>query len=840
MAVQIVELTSDESKLFRALDRLIQKELEHERQLRRTGDAGNNAGQEIDKALARVARANERDIGKLLADLNRIGPEGQAAAESLKMAFREEGKFGFQNVDEIIQRIQQIDPEAAEAAEKARLEFQRADQQSQFAKTLASLRRLGPEGATIAAGIEKDLMEAETAAAGGMEAVIDKIRELKPEAAESAERIKAELADAARFSEGQFEETLNQLRRMGPVGRQVAAELKQHLVDAGKIAERSISDVIDEIRKIDPAAAEAAAELEAKLSGAANKAEGSWATFGKSTLRQITAVAGAYLGLQEGIQAVNTFLREQEEILERSLESQKTLAQAQQQAAKNLAGLALVERNQLLQQSVPDIAADTGFADLTAITTALGAVASTGESITRNIDNAVRQAARIELLTPEELSETAQTAALVQRQAGLDDVREAISVVETTGTQALVTEVGFLVSSLPRAIGAAVSTVPSQDRQEAVREAAALFAQITQFGNDREGRRAATFQADLTNRLRQFFEQLSDEQVKARSRVEVIDRKIDKGSDTERDRLQRQRLLEFLQQSEGVVDPQTLFGRIQLLQEREALGRQFVGERGFGEKQFQVALSELLQTGSRMTRAMQDSFKIIRADVEFFEREAEDLARSTPQLALSTAGQRAAAATAAARGFDIEGAALAQVRQITSGALEGSALPGIDGFLTRTLEDTGISIGRLEGGTAIEEAVSGIARLQDRLALVEEGGVTVAEQPRVQILEGAISAIEQLIRDVLLSGEAQRTGIDEAASLARRESRAIEFQQGFLDDRAAFDSFERNQATLERIADLLQQNLEANEQSATANQSTSRNTRQRPADLDAIQSASRP
>ena len=117
MATQIVEVSGDERKLLQALDRMIQKERDAERALGAMGDAGASAGAGIEDALARIARANEKDMGKFLADLGRVGPEGKAAADALKTSFRADGKFGNAGVDKIIADIRKIDPEAADAAE---------------------------------------------------------------------------------------------------------------------------------------------------------------------------------------------------------------------------------------------------------------------------------------------------------------------------------------------------------------------------------------------------------------------------------------------------------------------------------------------------------------------------------------------------------------------------------------------------------------------------------------------------------------------------------------------------------------------------------------------------
>lgn len=168
------------------------------------------------------------------------------------------------------------------------------------------------------------------------------------------------------------------LRAMGPVGRQVAEELKQQLVAAGKLSEASIDDVVASLRKIDPAAADAAAAIHTRIDSAAKKGESSFARFGKSAIGQITAVAGAYVGVQQALTVVNGYLKEQEQLAKNALDRQLALAKAQQETIKNLAGLNAIQQNELLQDFAPEVARATGFDDLPAITGAIGSVSSVG------------------------------------------------------------------------------------------------------------------------------------------------------------------------------------------------------------------------------------------------------------------------------------------------------------------------------------------------------------------------------------------------------------------------------------------------------------------------------
>lgn len=625
---------------------------------------------------------------------------------------------------------------------------------------LRELKSLGPEGSTAAGALKNHLTDAGKAGHRSIDQVLEQIRLIDPEAAEAAAQAKAAFVDAAQVSELEFSDVLDELRQMGPAGRQAADEIKQQLVASGKIAERSMHDVVAQLEKLDPEAAKAARSIVTNMDDAGKKSTSAFVSFGRSAVAELASVVTAYIGVQEAIQLVTSYMEKQRDILRETKDTQLELAKSQQEAAKNLAGLTIVERNSLLRDAVPDIAAAAGFSDVAEITQALGAVASAGESNPDQIRNAVQQAARIERLTPERLDTTAAASSAVQRQAGLDDIRQAIALVETTGTQARITNPQQLVDSLPKAVGSLVSTVPQQNPEIAAREAAALFAQITQGGNDEQGRSSATFAIDFGTRLDKFFTGLADEQIQARSKIELIDRKIGKGTDTEADRQKKDRLGEFLAASEGLEDPATLFGRLGVLQGNEALQKQFVGE-GFGEKQFQTALKDLLEPTSALAGALKQSFEVIQASSEFFEREAGQLTGATPQLALARAQADLEAANQAKQIANTEGATLQSVRDIVGETL-GQTAPNFIDYATNFA-----GRGGLAGSTAAEEALSGIMELRTRADQLASDGISGDDALNIKLIEDQITNLVDLVRGQTAAGALSPEGVERARRRAQ-------------------------------------------------------------------------
>ena len=654
---------------------------------------------------------------------------------------------------------------------------------------LSDLKTLGPEGQAAAEALKGHLTEAGKAGFRSMDSVLEQLRLIDPTAAEAAEqaaaKIRDELGRAAKYSEGEFAQVLNELRSLGPEGKQAADQLRKHLVDAGEIAEKSMADIVAQLEKVNPAAAQAGAAIIANV----QKGDSMFKSFGTSAVREVTAIAGAYVGVQEAIQIVNDYLTLQRDLIREAGEAQQQLAKAQQDASKNLAALSPQERQSLLSQA-PTIASQSGFSDVNAITDALGTVASTGLNDPTKIAEIVRQTARLERLSPDNLAASAAGAADVQAKTGLSDIREALALVADTGAESLVGDPAKLAANLPKALAAGAATAPTQNSAEAARQSAAIFAAATVVGDDQMGNSSATFSIDLLTRMDKFFENLSEDQVKARSAIELIDRKIEKGKDTEKDRLKKGQLSDFLTASEGIQDPGTIFGRLAILQRSETLASQFQGESGFGEKQFQPFLKGLLDGQSEIAGNVAASFGRIGASAEKFESIAKELENSTPQLTTATFTARQQGLLSGQQAADSEAAALDAIRTAGADTLQKTLPGGLDGFFSNLLDNT--ATGGLSGSTAAEEAVDLINTLLVRANVIRGDGIQTGDQQKLATIDATILNVQEFIRSQAEKGVLDPAGLERA----REQSATLEkyFSRGEARDaqmQTTFSNLER-------------------------------------------------
>lgn len=800
--------------------------------------AAAEVAERIRVELAAADQASQFDAA--LRSLRGLGDIGRATAEAIQRELNtadQQTEF-----DEALASLVALNPAAAEVAERIREEFAAADRQSDFDATLASLRALGGNAAAIADGIRADLQAASVAAAGDMDTILAKLREIDPTVAVSADRVKAELAEAARFSEGRFESTLTRLRSMGPVGRQVATELKTHLVAAGELSERSITDVIEEIRKIDPAAADAAAAIHKNLDDAANKSETSFATFANSAVGQLATVAAGYVGIQQAIGVVNEYLTTQEQLLARSLEKQMSLAQAQQEAAKNFAALTTVQQSELLTQSVPEIAAKAGVGDVVAITNALGGAVSGGATNEQAI-SAVTSAAMLNRLTPEKIAATSSAAVDFGKATGESDARANIALLTSTGTQSRIEDPQKLAQTLAPTLSNAVNTVPGQDRPEATREAAAIFAAFTQATADTQGDSSKTATIQFTSELAKFFGDFEKQQRDARSALVGLQKKIDEGTATESEQFRANQLTEFVAQSKAIADPGTLFGRIEALQQNPAIRDQFFS-REFGEQQFKGAFQALANPESRIAAEARVGKANIEVDSSGFDRLLEATSGLTSQLKIANAVAQAESGVAIQEAFDAGSGALKAVRDITEKALTAAQPSGFIGGLRSRLEVKGvmgfggIQSGGLAGSNAIAEGISAITAMSKRRDALAVGGIDASEELKVQQLDNSIAAITTLLEGEIAGGTFNRRELERGARSSRSAAQGLGDALVAATVEGAAENQQRSRELLERLATAMdKQNELMTQQNQLLNQTAENTTPPKPNPGDTIRAA---
>ncbi|WP_436715069.1 hypothetical protein U8335_20330 [Roseiconus lacunae] len=285
----IVELTPDEEKLLRSFQKT-------QREAEKMGSGVEKVGKQVDSAIR---------------GLKGFGVEGKRAAELLGKGMADAGLRTEKSASQILKSISSLGPEYERVVKSVEGDLDKLRRKDFTRDHLQQLRGLGAAGRDAASKIEASLTGMSNDVNAEMTALLGKIAKLNPEAKGAADTIRRELAEAADYSEGKFGGVLEELRGLGPVGKSVAKELRRELVDAGEIAERSFGDVLTKLKEIDPEIARIANSVHHKLTTATDGSKESidrnvvsMKDFGKTAVTQLTATAGAYVGIQEAISKV--------------------------------------------------------------------------------------------------------------------------------------------------------------------------------------------------------------------------------------------------------------------------------------------------------------------------------------------------------------------------------------------------------------------------------------------------------------------------------------------------------------------------------------------------------
>lgn len=646
------------------------------------------------------------------------------------------------------------------------------------------LRGAGKDGRAVAAGLTEAWAEQGKAGRRSVESLIADLDKLDPASAEAARAIVTNMEMADR--DDAFNKTLRGLRSLGPAGKDAAEKFEMEMAAAGVKVEGSIDDVLAELRKIDPESAKQAKAFFENSKASAEKSESAFGKFGKSAVGQLAAVAGGYIGVGEAVQAVTVFMEEQQRVARDSADLQLTLAESQQEALKNLAGLSPEQRKSLLDDFVPGVAAETAFSDLSQLNVAVGSAVSAGGSVSQS-QSAVRAAAQVTRLTPDAVDDFAAAAIDLARATGSDDARENLGFLLSAGTQSRVVDPAKLARNLAPTVVSATQTVPLQDQQEASRQAAALFGVLSKSATDTEGNSTATATIQLANKLSSFF---------------------------------------------GVQenDPGTLFGRLDAIRNDRSLSDQFF-EKDFGEERFRNAFKALASSGSSLSTEATAAFDGIRVDRGTFESVEQGSRDATFSLQSSFVGEQLESSLNKKLLRNRDKAVLQSNRDDVAQLLGNNRPLTGDGVLAY-IGETGIRSGlRASGGTAAEELPDLIELLQDRIRLIESDGIQSGDAEQIANLrEGGSILQEGLLSRV---GDLAPGSLGDAADRLRSRAQRRRFGSGVS---TAGDSFERlaevfekaDQRQQELIAEMRRSNQLA-ERNAAAAETTATNTATNPA-----------
>ncbi len=430
--------------------------------------------------------------------------------------------------------------------------------------------------------------------------------------------------------------------------------------------------------------------------------------------QSLTNLATSYASVQTALSLYNMHLEQNISLSQKSIEMSQRIAEAQQEALKNMSALTQMEASSIVARRATEIQAVTGFGNRAELIRTIGAGFGTGAR-KEDVLRAVEAAARVTMLTPQNVGIVAEGALDLASATGVKDARKNIGFLLSAGAINRIVDPAQLARTLAPTVRSGIATAPAQDAQEAAKDVAALFGTLAKATTDREGRSTRTFVEQLLPRMREFFAGRAD-------------------------------------------DPGTVLGRIKALQGDEQLRKAFLESR-FGEAKFRLPLEQILTPGSEVAKELDVS----RGQVKFTRDTYKDLLKrlmSTPELVTATAKVRVAAAkelmTTPKEGVT------EVVRELFEAVLEKTGDDAVRDVIERRVFKDVVDAGRVDPITFGRRKFT---RMRQRFeGLVESGEVDRAKgQEWIRIVDMAISQIEQLADSM------EKLNRESAANAARKQ-----------------------------------------------------------------------
>lgn len=520
------------------------------------------------------------------------------------------------------------------------------------------------------------------------------------------------------------------------------------------------------------------------------------------SIGSLKTMAASALTVDVVFQAIGVAQAKFIERMETSVTLVKSLAAAQQEAAKNLAGTPQAAISDVLLNQVPRIAEQATFSDLPKITTALGSVSSiVGE---QNAPSIVEAAANVTRFTKDDLQTTATATADVVKASGLKDGREAMSLLLTSGAVARPEELPKLATGASKSILAGVNASPTQNPIEAAKESAALFAMMSKV--DKNGESAATASIQLVELMRETFKPTRDEELKRAQQIrELLEkqavtqeeslrieharltlqareedikriRPTDKSPKAELARLgveeAKSNLVEVqkdagltpkeseelrrlqVQASYAGKDPGTFQGRLEAVRKDPELMRTV--ESNFkGEAAFRPIMQGLLDANSVHSKELSNAIATVSTDVAKFNDAMQSMI-ATPQQSLALASEKVDTSIAIKQFKNVELQRMGTIDDIVKKALKENQATGIQGvyeaavdFLPQRfgIDMRSVSSMSSDSNQAVDSAIATLKQQQFRLsewATADVSKMAPETQAKIGNLQAIIDTLEQM------------------------------------------------------------------------------------------------
>lgn len=560
------------------------------------------------------------------------------------------------------------------------------------------------------------------------------------QAIKDAERVERESKRAADAMFREHQKLLDQkdlesrkaAQKQEALARETAfAEVKAAL----KAAEQEIAATEKILRAKAKAAEKEAADAEKAADNEANASS--------KRLQGLAAAAASYVSLNTVAGLYKQNLQEQIALQDQSLAKVNEIAAAQSGAVKNLAGLSTVEKARALE-AAKALQAEIGFSDQAKIAEAVGTGYSASGDLGKTM-SAVRAAAQLTRLTPDELPTVASGALDAARGTGIADAAVNLSFLMDAGALARVEDPAQLARTLAPSLSSGVATVPTQNKQEASKEIASIFSELNQFATDTQGDSTRTATVTLLSKLEEFFRDTSEEAIKIQDKIAPLERKLN--APAKRGKKagllpEEQRELDALRTELASIstlkDSGTVLGRIDQIRQDPELKKKFF-ENDFGEAAFKGGFRQLFEDGPLLDKVRQNK-NVLNFDSRGYNQAVAELETVSPEIRAASEAARTKTMLEQ-RANSPDAASISSMRALTQDALVRNRRGMIGGALDVGYQNFEAMLAPT--GDNIEESGQFFAaQLQRQINRINDaGGSSPEDMAKKQNLQETIDAV---------------------------------------------------------------------------------------------------
>lgn len=391
-------------------------------------------------------------------------------------------------------------------------------------------------------------------------------------------------------------------------------DVKQTITGDSTSAQKAYADLARQVAKLEEANQKMSNALHGSLArGAAG--QGRMNGLVSAGIDKAAALAAQWASVGTAISLASQELETYHRLNKEALDTNVSVGDSQAMLVKNLATSTTDEKSGFMER-IAKMQRETKFQSLPHMYRAAAEGASASAGNIPATEDALRASLSLTRDNPQDLEVLVGAALDIQKASGQKDAKKNLGFLMQVGTESRVAGLRNTAMNVAPAVSVAAKTVTS-DQKQATIDAGALFASLSNEGVDPTGEVTRNAVQVITGELRSFFKEGVKVNLPGRNRPVTIKPK---------------------------EDPNTIEGRIRVLQEDPRLRQAFMDSAKFGRERFRIPFEQLVNKG-QTAGAFDQARRNLTFDDSTYNQLSKELEGITPSMVLSNAQKKGAGST---------------------------------------------------------------------------------------------------------------------------------------------------------------------------------------------------